>query len=216
MSINDPIARRNFAIGNQQRTFVVEDPTLAQPQNRPPQPNAPQTQPPPVQNFIQQGERSLSQKEIEEYHRMRKEQLESNSMISDYAKKRVEIITGTGSLTKDVDLDGHKFSLRTLKNKETKEAMMESIGASKNDMEAMYETRRQFLARSLFRIDDADIALVLGSSDLSTRLYFIDELEESVVDKLYVEFNNLRNEVRDKYTPKTSQEVKEVIEDIKK
>lgn len=157
----------------------------------------------------------LSPGEIAEMNRLRQEQATIQNKMSDYAKKRSELLVGIGRLSRDVMLDGITFTLRTLKYREGKEAMLSSLNV-KSDAEASFEIRRQTLARSISNIDGKEIDLVLGSLGLEAKLEFIDSLEDIIVDRLYAEFQKLRDEVKNKYGLNTEVAVKEVAADLKK
>ena len=146
----------------------------------------------------------------------RKERVNQEQRVGDFGKKRVEILANIGRLTKDVEIEGYKkFSLRTLKAKEAQEAALDTFKSS-TQLEASFENRKQNLARSLFKIDGHDIEFVIGSNSLSDKLAFLEELEDSVISKLFDEFMLLKNEADNKYNPKTMNEAEEVSEDLKK
>src|ERR1700733_7712473 len=105
--------------------------------------------------------------------------------ITDHAKRRIEILAGIGRLTKDVKIGDVVFSLRTLKARETKEAMLDTLANVKNDLEAGFEARKHQLARALYKIDGADPEDVLGTNDPTAKLDLIESLEEVVVVKLW-------------------------------
>lgn len=182
------------------------------PQNDAFDPHAPEMfeeQPPLVRKELTAAER-------EELQKLRREQINNAAKITDHAKKRTELLANIGRLTKDVEIEGYIFSLRTLKTKEAREATL-SIFNCANDAEAAFELRKQSLARSLYQINGQPLDLILGGVGLEHRLNFIEEeLEDTIMNKLYNEFLNLRQESRDKYGVQTEEEVKEVMEDLKK
>lgn len=155
----------------------------------------------------------LSAAEREELQRLRREPKEEK--MGDYAKKRIEILANIGRLTKNVEMDGITFALRTLKAKEARAATMSIFGCV-NDVDASFEIRRQTLARAIYEIDGQPIESALGGDDFALKLDLIDDMEDVTIIRLYNEFNELRNEIQTKYGLKTEQEVKEVLEDIKK
>ncbi len=156
----------------------------------------------------------LSAAEREELQRYRRDG-NREEKVGDYAKKRIELLANIGRLTKTVEIDGITFALKTLKAKEARSITM-SIFSCVNDMDASFEIRRQTLAKAIYEIDGQTVEDTLGGDDFSLRLALIDDMEDATVIKLYNEFNELRNEVQTKYKLNTEQEVKEVIEDIKK
>lgn len=147
----------------------------------------------------------------------RRQKLENINKIEDAAKKRIEILANIGRLTKDVSIGGFKFSLRTLKAKESREAALATFSTAVTQIEASYEARKQQLARSIFKIDGEDIELIIGSNSLQDKMRFIeDNLEDVVVEKLWNEFVALKEESKDKYGINTVKEAEEVSEDLKK
>lgn len=187
--------------------------TVGEPDNMP---NIPDTQPMHVQQFPQfTPGQELSPQERDELQRLRREASKNPPRIGEHARKRAEILANIGRLTRDVEVEGIVFSLRTLKHRETREVAMLAVGSA-NDLDASFEIRRQTLARSLFKVDGEDIALALGGNDLNLRLQLIDDMEEVMATKLYRECDQLRQECETKYGLKTPQEVKEVVEDLKK
>ena len=157
----------------------------------------------------------LTPAEREKFLRERKEALSNQSKIGDYAKKRLELLADIGRLTADVVVEGITFSLRTLKAKEARDATMSIFNCS-NDADAAYEIRRQTLARAVHQIDGLSVEEILGTTDFEAKLELIDDMEDTIIIKLYNEFNALRNEVQVKYGVQTAQEVKEVVNDLKK
>lgn len=164
--------------------------------------------------------RELPQSEEEEMLRRARaakaEELKSPK-ITDPAKKRIELLAGIGRLTKDVKIGEFTFSLRTLKEKESREAALSTFSVAITQLEASYEARKQQLARSIFKIDGEDLGAVIGSNKLEDKMAFIaDNLEDIVVEKLWDEFVALKEESRAKYGINTMKEAEEVSEDLKK
>jgi hypothetical protein len=145
----------------------------------------------------------------------RREKQSTMNKITEHAKKRSEILANIGRLNKDVQLEGYTFSLRTLKSKETREAALQTFSVG-TQLEANFEARRQQLARSVFKIDGHELIDVLGDDSIDARLKFLDDLEESVIVKLFDEFSALKEEARVKFSITTEAEAKEVAEDLKK
>jgi len=135
--------------------------------------------------------------------------------LNDGAKRRVEALCGIMRSTKSVDIEGNIFSLRTLKTKEMREALLE---ASKFDgtVESPFEIRKQLLARSLYEIAGADATLFLGDSSLYAMFEFLDEQDESLLVRLFSEYSQLANSADKRYSIKNDVDAKEVIDDLKK
>lgn len=162
-----------------------------------------------VENF------SLSQEEEAQLKEARRQKAEG-PRISESGKKRIEILSGIGRLTKDVPIGEHVFSLRTLKNKENDEATRAIFASAITQIEAAQESRRQQLARSIYKIDGIDVDSALGTSSLEDRATVVGELEDIIVEALWNGFMALKNEVRAKYGIATEEQAKEVLDDLKK
>ncbi len=135
--------------------------------------------------------------------------------MSDGAKRRIEMLVGITRSTRDVNIQGNVFSLQTLKSKEMREAIM-SVAKYDGTVEGPFEMRKQYLARSITHIAGVDINNFLASDKLEAKLAFIDELDEPLLNHLYSEYLELTKEAREKYSVKSDEEVKEVLEDLKK
>ncbi len=206
MSSNPPVfAPKTFSSG-QTNPSIMKEYTVGDPND---------FTPGEVSKFPSSGQQ-LSSADREELHRLRNERLNQSGKITEPAKKRIEILANIGRLTREVPLGGMSFTLRTLKTKETREATM-SVFLCSNDIDAGFEFKKQVLARALSQIDGQLIEDVLGGDDLERKLAFIEnDLEDVIVDKLYSEFNNLKQESRIKYGLETEKQAKEVVEDLKK
>ena len=156
----------------------------------------------------------LSPSEREELQRYRQD-MKQMPRIGEHAKTRIEILANIGRSTREAEIDGITFGLRTLKSREAREATMSIFGCA-NDVDASFEIRRQTLARAIYEIDGQSMEFAVGSNNLDSKLQVIDGMEDVMIVKLYNEFNMLRNEVQTKYGLQTEKEVKAVAEDIKK
>lgn len=136
--------------------------------------------------------------------------------ITDHGKRRIELLANIGRLTRDVQIDDKTFSMRTLKSYELRESTMGTLEKIKYDAEASFESRKQQLARSIFKIDGDDIDVVLGSSDIESKLELFDLMEEVVVSRLWDEYAAMREEAKTKYGINSAKEAQEVAEDLKK
>jgi hypothetical protein len=83
-------------------------------------------------------------------------------------------------------------------------------------VQSPFEIRRQLLARSLVQVAGLDVAQFVGSNELGARLELIDDLDEALLNRLYDEYLEMVRESREKYTIKSEQDAKEVVEDLKK
>lgn len=150
-----------------------------------------------------------------EFREMRELQRTGKSKLNDGAKRRIEMLLGMTRSMRTVTLESGDYTLQTLKSKEMREAIFE---ASKFDgtVESPYEVRKQFLARSLIQIAGVEVDQFVGARDLESRMAVIDELDESLVNRLHKEYLLLVEEARNKYAIKSESDVKEVLEDLKK
>lgn len=151
----------------------------------------------------------------------RKEKIAKQNRLSDGAKKRIEMLCGMFSATKEVDIDGQTFVLRTLKGVELKEALVATAEFA-GSVSLAFESRKQFLARSILSVAGNDVDAFLGVSAndaddfLEAKLEFIEELPEPIISRLYAEYSALDSESQEKYGMKTAEDVKQTAEDIKK
>lgn len=131
------------------------------------------------------------------------------------AKKRVEMLVGMTRLTRSVELEGNIFTLKTLRSKEMRDALM-SASAYDNSVQSPFEIRKQLLARSLIQIAGVDIEQFIGSYDLEAKFEFLDLMDEALLLRLYNEYLVLVRESSEKYAIKTENDVKEIVGDLKK
>jgi len=149
--------------------------------------------------------------ELEEEIKRAREEKRTNRAPKN-AVNRLEILTGIGRLVKDVDIEGITFSLRSLKNKETRE-VIEAAALSQTNVGEALTIRKCTLARSIFEIDGVPFMHFLGSE---TAEDVIDEMEESVIGRLWEEYSNMIVEHRKAMVEDLGGEPKEIVENIKK
>lgn len=135
--------------------------------------------------------------------------------LSDGARRRIEMLVGMTRGSRSADLDGNVFILQTLKSKEMREAIT-AAAEFDGTVQSPFEIRRQLLARSLTQVADVDIEQFIGSVSLEAKLEFIDELGESLLNRLYDEYLIMVKETREKYAVKDIDAAKEIAEDLKK
>lgn len=145
----------------------------------------------------------------------KKAKREGKERLSDGARRRIEMLVGMTRLSRDVEIDGNVYKLQTLKSRELREALV-ATAEFDGTVQLVFETRKQLLARSLVVVAGVDIGQFLNSEELQARLDFIEEIDHSLLVRLYGEYVTLSNEAQEKYALKTVEEVKEVIEDLKK
>jgi hypothetical protein len=150
-----------------------------------------------------------------EIRQAREDKRVGRERLSDGAKRRIEMLVGMTRSSRNVDIEGNVFVLQTLKSKEMREALMR---ASEYDgtIQSPFEIRRQLLARSISQIAGVPTEQFLGSPDVELRFAFVDELDESLLNRIYEEYLTLVQESKEKFAAKTEEEVKEVLDDLKK
>jgi hypothetical protein len=169
----------------------------------------------------QQMSRGLSDDDLEAERQMqearaaRQAKLSGKERLSPGAKQRIEMLCEMSRSKREVSLDGNLYVLQNLKGKEQQEIWV-SAAEKQNTVEFPFELRKQTLARALSRVADTPLDLFLGTSEMAAKLDFIDLLPEEILNKLYREFNELVDEVKEKYSIKTEAEATEVIESLKK
>lgn len=148
-------------------------------------------------------------------HAAKKAKREGKERLSDGARRRIELLIGMTRLTRDVDIAGQMYKLQTLTSEELRDAI---VAAAEFDgsVQFIFETRRQLLARSITVVAGVEIEQFLNSRDLEDRLYFVELLDHALLIRLYTEYVALSKEANDRYSPKTEEQVKEVLEDLKK
>lgn len=155
---------------------------------------------------------SQKEKEIKEARALRKN---GKERLNDGARRRIEMLVGMSRLNRSVDLDGNTYVLQTLRAKEMREVFVETAKFDRT-VESPYEMRKQLVGRSLCSIAGYDIEQFLGADSVEARLAFVDEVPESLLDRLFNEYQLLVKESMDKYSIKDEVEAKEVLEDLKK
>lgn len=150
-----------------------------------------------------------------EFLAAKKAKREGKERLSEGAKRRIEILIGMTRLTKDIEIDGQLYRLQTLKSKELRDALV-ATSEFDGSIQFVFETRKQLLARSLTVVAGVEIDQFLNSSDLQARLDFIEEMDHSLLVRLYGEYIKLSKEAEEKYALKTEEETKEVAEELKK
>ena len=138
----------------------------------------------------------------------------NKNQISVFGKKRIELLAGIGRSFKDVVIDGHKFTLQTLKSKENMNILLKL--SQMNGIQFMFEARRLYLAHTLYKIDDELIEDVIGANSIEDKLELVDNLGDIVTLALHKCYTELDNETRINYGVPTEEAAKEVVADVKK
>lgn len=157
------------------------------------------------------------------------EQIDQQNFVD--AKRRIEILTGLGRKTKDVTIEGITFTLRSLKSFE-QDALSQVIAAQEHislpngkisfTSNGLYNIKIEALGHSLYFIDGQLTDVVLGTvnspynEQVAARQELIAEMDGELTNYLFIEFEKLSVETKDGYSPKTTEEVKEVVDTIRK
>lgn len=224
-----PLGAKRFGGGYQMKEFDVPDETgfsegPPMENNEPvvrrrpiPQVNADQIRE--FQAKMQREEMPVYDQEAAEIERQIKQSREDKrigrSRLDPGAKKRIEMLVGMTRITRSVTLDDNVFVLTSLRSKEMREAIML---ASQYDgtVQSPYEIRKQLLARSIIQVAGVNIEQFVGSNEIEARYEFVDLMDESLLNRLYKEYLILVREAGEKYAVKTEEDVKEIVNDLKK
>lgn len=211
--------------GNQMREFDIPDETEMTPVMRQRGPSLHGPQPPVDINeamaFRQRMMDSMAEEpddsaDFEKEVRAAREAKRTGvTRLNEGAKRRIEMLVGMTRTIREVDVDGNKFVFQTLRSKEMREAIM-AAAEFDNTVQSPFETRRQLLARSLVQVASVDVAQFVGSDSLEAKLLLIDDLDESLLDRLFTEYLTLAAESRSKFAIKNAEDVKGLAEDLKK
>lgn len=214
---NSPLTNKKFAT-TALREFDVEN---ADDIPETPTPRRPPS--PPDENAIRDFQlrmQQMQQQDIDpeaeaEIRRAREEKRSGREKMSDGAKKRIEILIGMTRLTRTFELDGNVYVLQTLKSKELREAYM-AAAEFDGTVQSPFEIRKQLLARSLVQIAGYDTSQFISSNTLEAKLEFIDDQDHAFLSRVNNEYILLIKEADEKYSIKNPEDVKEVLEDLKK
>ncbi len=170
-----------------------------------------------LQNRLIESERDPEEieREFREAREAKKAKLAGKERLNDGAKRRLEMLLNMTRTTHSVELDGNMYVMQTIPSKAVREAI---VMASQYDgtVESPFEVRKQFLARSLVQIAGVEFEQFIGTSSLDSKLAFIDELDEALLNRLYDEYLEMDSLSKSKYSVKTDADVKEIIADLKK
>jgi hypothetical protein len=151
------------------------------------------------------------------------------------ARRRIDLITGLGRKTKDVEINTEEgsivFTLRSLKTFE-QNCLAQVIeqanritlpnGRTAFAPTSLYEIKIEALTHALFLIDGQSVDVVLGTvnepfdAKVSARQSMIRDMDGALVDHLFIKYEELSKETYDGYAPRTAEEAKEVVETIRK
>lgn len=221
VSIQSTIGDAYFTGTGSKRNFIVEDESQRLPPGQKilsPNQIAPEQQ---INPAIAAGLRRQAMEKQEQA-----EQIALNE-----AKHRIEIITGIGRKTKEIEVDNVVFTLKSLKEHEQQayaqviekqERQITADGKVTFTQTGMHAIKVEALSHSLYRIDHQPIDVILGvvystyPEQLQARRNLVLEMDGALTDFLFVNFDKLTAETADGYVPKTTEEVKEVVEATRK
>jgi hypothetical protein len=207
-NFDSPIGKKQFA-NNQMREFNIPDEST----NKKTQQTSVYDQV--DYNYIQPPD-YYNTAEIEgDIRRAKADKKDGIQRLTDAAKRRIEMLVGLTRSTKSIDIEGTVFLLKTLRSKEMSDAL---LAASNFDhtVESPFEIRKQLLARSICQVAGVDIEQFLNSSDIEDKCEFINLMDEAVLQRLYSEYILLNKDAKARFSIKTPDEGKEVVEDLKK
>lgn len=192
---NDLIANRKRTVGSPLKEFVV-----------------------PEGDFLESEDEEKSRM-LREQHQLQMRAKKEKQPISESGKKRVEMLCGMMSLTKEVKFNDTIFVVRLLRAKEAAQIASDILKLNLTyNVENSYAFKHLTLAKALVSINNIDIDTFLDSAnnDDKAKQAFVEELQEFVVDYLFKKYTELNEEVKVKYGIKTEEQAKELAEDIKK
>lgn len=155
--------------------------------------------------------------EIKELERMMEEDklVKKEERASQSAVQILEILTGIGRLTQNVEIENIKFSIRSLKNKEMREILEKGLDAKTRFEEALL-VRNYTLAYSIYKINDQPAELFMRTEDIDEKVALIDEMQSSIVSKLWEEYSKMLQSHNDSLKTGLGETPKEISENIKK
>lgn len=146
----------------------------------------------------------------------REEKKTGKQRVTDYGKNRIEMLLGMTRDIRQVPInDNLFFTLQTLKSTEIRKVLSEAA-AYGGTVEYAFELRRQYLARSVTHVCGVELFQFLGNDDFKNVLFFIEEMGEPLLNRLFDEYNILDEENKSKYAIKTPEQARELVEDLKK
>ena len=154
-------------------------------------------------------------KRTEELHEQRRRAIAGKERLDPGALERIGLLLGTTQTTREVDLgDGIVFILKSLKTSELRDVI--TYANKVPQLETAFEMRRQYLSRTIKSISGIPFENFIASNELDAKLHFIDEMDDSLANRLYDEFIILKDSAKSKFQIKTEEEAREVLADLKK
>ena len=166
-------------------------------------------------SFEQEEEQSSPKEELRIIEDARRNRHKGIERLSKGAKKRIEMLIGMTRSVKSVEIDNTEYVLQTLKSQEMRDALLSS-SKYEHTVEFAFEIRLQFLARSLVKVGGIELDQFLSDSSFETKLLFINELDEHLLNRLYNEYSNLAKGATERYSVRTPEDAEGVVADLKK
>ena len=148
-------------------------------------------------------------------HAAKKAKREGKERLSEGARRRIEMLIGMTRLTKDIEIAGQMYKLQTLTSQELRDSVV-ATAEFDGTVQFIFENRKQLLARSITVVAGVPIDQFLNSDELEAKLEFIELIDHALLHRLYSEYVALVQEAQTKYSPKTEEQAKEIVEDLKK
>jgi hypothetical protein len=187
--------------------------------------------------FLNNPEQTAATPDMHEHQmaQMKAAEMAKQSALTD-AKRRVEMLIGIGRTYKDVKIDTDKgpvtYTLRSLKGREQKELDQEFEKAKRLKRDdgadvgfmptSLQDIKVCTLKHGISAIDGVDIDIVLGvytqpmEARVAMRQAFIEELDDGLTNHLFLSYQAMAYENRERFAVKTEKDAKEVAELIKK
>jgi hypothetical protein len=180
-----------------------------------------------AQEFAQRAEELAAEKktqrvieespeEIRQRLSKSKEQIKSqNQRAPKNTVDRMEVLVGISRLTKEVDIDGTIFSIRSLKSREMREIMKYSE-AQETKLDQLLSIKLGTLAYSIYEIDGNSFDYICKSGDLEDKIEVVDDFDNFLVKKLWNEYSEMVAIHNDSVKADLGSTSKEFSENLKK
>jgi hypothetical protein len=125
-----------------------------------------------------------------EVQRIKEEQ--KRERINSVALSKLEFLLGISRKVVDVKVEGVVFTLKTLKNKEKQNIVLEAAKQESVLLQS-FNVKDLTVAYSLFKINDELIDNIIGS-EINNKMEFIREMDSNLVEKLWDEYIKLNKD----------------------
>lgn len=156
-----------------------------------------------------------SKVEFQDLQAQRQEIINAGKRITSASKERMEILLNLGRLTKDVEVEGIKFSLRSLKSKEI-QSITKMAEQLDSQIDSYFASRNNVLSRAIYAIDDQSLGDVLDKADGGAVLKWLDEMDDAILEYLHDAYLEMVKKNKKRFEIKSEEQIKEVVEELKK